>query len=123
MKLSAPRANPLFPWRVFLRFVVIYGTLLVLALLASALAARYFFEKQFKSEIAEQLRETIGVLTKDVRGDIPPDWCSVHAAGTTLRFTMITFEGQVVCDSHHDPHSMENHAARPEIVEARKGGF
>src|SRR6185369_9246398 len=32
-------------------------------------------------------------------------------------------DGTVLCDSHHDPKSMENHAGRPEVIDAKKSGF
>lgn len=40
-----------------------------------------------------------------------------------IRITVIRSDGLVVSDSTTDPNSMENHAARPEIIEALKGSF
>ena len=38
------------------------------------------------------------------------------------RVTIIASDGTVLGDSEHDPQTMENHATRPEVVEAMAGG-
>jgi two-component system phosphate regulon sensor histidine kinase PhoR len=42
-------------------------------------------------------------------------------AGTDIRVTIVASDGRVLADSEHDPASMENHAARPEIAAALAG--
>ncbi|HZU97636.1 MAG TPA: ATP-binding protein [Planctomycetota bacterium] len=44
-----------------------------------------------------------------------------HDTGT--RFTFIDGAGVVLGDSEHDPHTMDNHAKRPEVVDAIEVGF
>ncbi|PID41804.1 MAG: hypothetical protein CSA52_01060 [Gammaproteobacteria bacterium] len=44
------------------------------------------------------------------------------AASTHSRFTVIRADGTVIADSREDPEKMDNHAERPEIVEARLSG-
>ncbi|MGP0628457.1 two-component system histidine kinase PnpS [Nitrospina sp. 32_T5] len=39
-----------------------------------------------------------------------------------MRVTVITVKGNVIADSHRDPSQMDNHATRPEVVKALKGG-
>ena len=39
-----------------------------------------------------------------------------------MRITVILPSGKVIADSHQDPALMENHAYRPEIMEAKSGG-
>jgi two-component system phosphate regulon sensor histidine kinase PhoR len=41
-----------------------------------------------------------------------------HIAASGARVTVVTAEGLVLADSQSDPQTMENHAARPEIVQA-----
>jgi two-component system phosphate regulon sensor histidine kinase PhoR len=41
-----------------------------------------------------------------------------HIAASGARVTVVTAEGMVLADSQSDPQTMENHAARPEIVQA-----
>ena len=44
------------------------------------------------------------------------------SASTTLRVTIIDENGLVLSDSHNDTDDMNNHADRPEVVEAIKNG-
>ena len=39
-----------------------------------------------------------------------------------VRFTVISPEGKVLADSHHDPAGMDNHNARAEVIRARAEG-
>ncbi|CCQ90512.1 PAS/PAC sensor signal transduction histidine kinase [Nitrospina gracilis 3/211] len=39
-----------------------------------------------------------------------------------MRVTLITKKGKVIADSHRDPLQMDNHATRPEVGQALKGG-
>ena len=43
-------------------------------------------------------------------------------AASGVRVTVITADGRVLADSQSDPQTMENHAARPEILEAMAKG-
>src|SRR5437870_6378920 len=43
-------------------------------------------------------------------------------AASGVRVTVITSEGLALADSQSDPHTMENHAERPEIREALANG-
>lgn len=49
-------------------------------------------------------------------------FCRQSARGTGLRITIIDTEGVVLGDSAEDPASMDNHADRPEIIQAARGG-
>jgi two-component system, OmpR family, phosphate regulon sensor histidine kinase PhoR len=45
-----------------------------------------------------------------------------HLSASRARVTLITSDGLVVADSESDPRTMENHAGRPEIVQALREG-
>ena len=49
----------------------------------------------------------------------------VEELGSTIgaRVTIVDRTGRVLADSHHDPHTMENHADRPEIRDALGRGW
>lgn len=49
------------------------------------------------------------------------DWVAQMAA-SGARVTVISFDGRVLADSQSDPEIMENHATRPEILEAMAKG-
>jgi two-component system, OmpR family, phosphate regulon sensor histidine kinase PhoR len=48
-------------------------------------------------------------------------WAAQMGSGG-VRVTVITSEGQVLADSQSDPQTMENHAGRPEVIEALANG-
>lgn len=83
-------------------------------------------------------RSTRDALIEDVVGNlqlgallasesIPEDpadydrWASQMFAAGSFRTTLIDTEGTVLGDSHSDPRIMENHADRPEVIQAMTG--
>lgn len=107
-----------FPWRLFSRFVTVQSVLVLIALLVAGVSVRFFFERQFTERFQGQLRDTLAILAHDMPATIGADWCAAHARGTSMRFTVIDMHGTVLCDSHHDPATMDNHATRPEVMAA-----
>lgn len=63
-----------------------------------------------KTPIAEGKREEIKSLVPELGKEIG------------VRITVITRDGVVIGDSEHDPATMENHAGRPEVIEAVSKG-
>jgi two-component system phosphate regulon sensor histidine kinase PhoR len=63
------------------------------------------------------LREQLAAVKPGVAGT----WVRAAAAAAGARVTLIDPNGNVVADSERDPSTMENHAGRPEIREARTG--
>jgi two-component system phosphate regulon sensor histidine kinase PhoR len=57
----------------------------------------------------------------DAPGPAIDAWARRLDAATGLRISLVRKDGRVVADSRADPASMENHAARPEIVAAFAG--
>jgi two-component system, OmpR family, phosphate regulon sensor histidine kinase PhoR len=49
--------------------------------------------------------------------------CKEAGESSATRFTVILPSGQVIGDSNENPAVMDNHALRPEVVAARKGGI
>ena len=43
--------------------------------------------------------------------------------GDGARITVIRADGVVLADSRHDPDTMDDHASRPEVVQARATGY
>jgi two-component system phosphate regulon sensor histidine kinase PhoR len=48
--------------------------------------------------------------------------CQQMASLSATRVTLILPSGKVICDSEEDPAQMDNHADRPEVIEAMKSG-
>lgn len=123
-----------FPWKLFYRIIAIESILIIVALGASGIAARYFFKRQFLEQVKNQLHIALGGYAGNLQG--PPDngqmgssdeplkdWCALHSYDPTFRLTLMDLEGRVLCDSHHDPATMENHRDRPEILAALSENF
>jgi two-component system phosphate regulon sensor histidine kinase PhoR len=115
--------TPRFPWRIFARTVFAQAALVALALGVAGLAGRYFFERQFMRQVETQLRATLISVSAGIGEEVGASWCAERSAGTDLRYTVVALDGRVLCDSHHDVESMENHARRPEILKALEAGF
>ncbi len=88
----------------------------------------------FAENAARQLRETLAILAPVTAAEIaaarsPADlegWARELSGGSALRLTVIAADGRVLADSARTPEElarMENHSGRPEVAEARAGGF
>lgn len=62
------------------------------------------------------------VLPFDVEGQPLDTLCRQLARDLGSRITVIAMDGRVLGDSSEPSASMENHAARPEVIEARRSG-
>lgn len=96
-----------------------FTVLLVLAAtIALILGVLYhFFEKQIQTELkneADFLSQAVEKSGEDFFDGFESD---------DNRVTLIDAEGNVLYDSRADVESMDNHAQRPEIMEAREQGF
>lgn len=96
-----------------------FTVLLVLAAtIALILGVLYhFFEKQIQTELkneADFLSQAVEKNEEDFFDGFESD---------DNRVTLIDAEGNVLYDSRADVESMDNHAQRPEIMEAREQGF
>jgi len=87
----------------------------------------------FEENAALQLRETLKILAPLTAAEIrsapsAPElerWSHEVAGSSTLRLTLIAGDGRVLADSARSPEEvlrMENHAGRPEVLQARAEG-
>jgi two-component system phosphate regulon sensor histidine kinase PhoR len=118
-----PAGGP-FPWRIFSRVLAFQVSLVLLGLGASGFGARYYFKQNFLGRTEEQLQDTLRILAHDVPAPASAGhWCADHARDTSFRFTLIGGDGRVLCDSHGDAGTMENHLDRPEVRDAAAHGL
>jgi two-component system phosphate regulon sensor histidine kinase PhoR len=109
-----------------------------LALLVSVLLAVGFFaERSFRNDYERIGFEQLTAIARIAQAR-PPHWTSAsqgqpedlaplrdwvtQMAASGARVTVITADGRVLADSQSDPQTMENHATRPEIMEAMAKG-
>lgn len=114
-----------FPWRLFTRIVLVQAVLVLAALTASGLIARYVFRTQFVNQVEKQLHTTLEILARNLpgQGKVGQSWCIDNSDRDLLRVTVIGIDGKVLCDSSQEPAKMENHGLRPEFLDAVKFGF
>ncbi|MGB8473685.1 MAG: ATP-binding protein [Candidatus Acidiferrum sp.] len=109
-----------------------------LALLASVLlAVDLFAERALRTEYQQTGFKQLAAIAR-IAQSRPPKWTAVspgrpeglatlrewvaQTAASGARITVIAADGRVLVDSQSDPQSMENHATRPEILEAMAKG-
>jgi two-component system phosphate regulon sensor histidine kinase PhoR len=109
-----------------------------LALLVSVLLGVDFFaERSFRADYERLGFEQLTSIAQIARAH-PPQWTPAspehpedlapvrdwagQLAASGARVTVITADGRVLADSQSDPETMENHATRPEVLEAMAKG-
>ncbi len=117
------RRHGLF-WHIFPTYLVITALTVVAVSWYGSIALRSFFyehaegdlraralllEERLRGELDGRGRESLQVLAVEL------------GRATDTRITIILPDGLVVADTDEDPAVMENHADRPEIVEAIRG--
>lgn len=82
-----------------------------------------FEQLQAIARIAQENPPQFSVLPPDDPQDVPSlqTWIRRMAA-SGVRVTVITADGLVIADSQSEPQTMENHAGRPEIMQAMAEG-
>ena len=111
--------SPLFRKLLISAFVLIVGPLLVLDYSLTSFVSR---------QETQSVQHRLTVEARIVRGEVPDldatrleNWAKEASARSQARVTIVDPEGTVLADSDHDPETMENHANRPEILQARRG--
>jgi two-component system, OmpR family, phosphate regulon sensor histidine kinase PhoR len=116
-------------WKLALTFFAL--------LLGVLVAVDFFAERALRDEYARTAFAQLESLARLAKArppqfsSVPPAnadelaalnrWVSQWAA-SDVRVTVVTADGQVLADSQSDPHTMENHAGRPEIRDALANG-
>ena len=118
---------------LFWKFAIAFLALLLSALLAVDFFAERAFRADYQHTGFEQLMAIARVgqtrlpqwttTSSEHSEDLAPlrEWAKQIAA-SGARVTVITSDGRVLVDSESDPQSMENHATRPEVMEALAKG-
>jgi two-component system phosphate regulon sensor histidine kinase PhoR len=118
---------------LFTKLALAFVLLLLCVLLAVDFLADQALQRDFERTGFQQLEVIARIVQNDPLplGTLPPEKPEETAAllgwvrdlsASGARITVITVSGQVLADSQSDPQTMENHAGRPEIVQAMAQG-
>lgn len=113
-------------WRLAAPFAAAFVAVLLLLSLILGLDARERYLDRLSEDLFDQadvLADSVG--TELVRGDSDDEIQTMVdriAAENDVRYTVVAPDGRVIADTEFDASSMENHATRPEIAEARTTG-
>jgi len=124
--LKSEMKNFSLMWKQFLRFFVI------IVLTAGLIV--YFASKEIKNNYIQNLQNTLENYAQLIEKFIGPlvveqDYTQIKSTVRQLgqelgvRCTIIKSDGTVLGDSEEDPHLMEDHSKRPEILGALQIGF
>jgi signal transduction histidine kinase len=107
-----------------------YGLSVAIAVVA-LLAVTWYVADRFRDFFIDQLKITLEAraqgIAEDIRredlktGDLADRCLVLRRTDPTIRVTLIDDQGVVLCDSDADPHVLENHRGRPEIIQAMNG--
>ncbi len=105
------------------------GLTYVALLLGVLLVVDFYFARVLRRDYLRAANDTLASLTNLAQARPPrlDDTPALRAwaewlAASGARVTVIDNAGRVLADSAHDPETMENHAQRPEIVQAYASG-
>ncbi len=106
--------------KLFLTAVLLIGVTLVSA---DFLLTRYTAERE-RTLVQRQMAQSLRVIAPGLISTPPENlqkWAEKTDAILDSRVTVIDSGGVVLADSRHDPETMENHRARPEVQAALAG--
>jgi two-component system phosphate regulon sensor histidine kinase PhoR len=110
-------------WRLFLTFGLLW--LASIGLLGVVVGAR--LEAYERRQIEDGVHVRASLARDALRGEADDARLQAHvrrlASDAGARLTVIGDDGRVLADSEEDPGVMENHAHRPEVVQARERGW
>ncbi len=120
--------RPILPgplrFRLALPFVVLVAVILLVLSLYLGSQARDLYLSRLTDELEAQAFLIGDMVGREVRlsGSISevPAVIEQIKEGVDSRVTIIAADGTVIADTHANPATMENHASRPEVIEARR---
>jgi two-component system phosphate regulon sensor histidine kinase PhoR len=112
-------------WQLFVGYLcIMIMPLIVASWYTSRLFRNSFVDQMVLSEKKSAFllgNDVAGLLAKNDQGGVD-SLCKKLSRDIGMRITVVIPSGKVIGDSDRDPDSMENHAYRPEIMTALKGG-
>jgi two-component system phosphate regulon sensor histidine kinase PhoR len=111
--------------RIFLKAMGAFAAVILMAMLILDLGIRSTWENSVRSDIERLLMQNAQSFALRIQNDRQhslQQMAQEEAQITQTRATVVAHDGTVLADSEADPKTMENHAGRPEVSAALKGG-
>jgi two-component system phosphate regulon sensor histidine kinase PhoR len=108
-------------WQLFASYL---GVILV-AVVVLGITVDRVVERRATAALEESLATEAALVGEIVSPQAPGELQATArrlGEGARVRITLIAADGRVLADSEHDPATMDNHATRPEVREARRAG-
>src|SRR5215472_1594093 len=110
--------------RIFLKALAALVSVIAAATLTLDFTIRHTWEDSLHGDVERLLVQNAQGFALRIQNDHQhslQQMADEEARITETRATIITRDGTVLADSQADPKTMENHAGRPEVVEALQG--
>jgi two-component system phosphate regulon sensor histidine kinase PhoR len=110
--------------RIFLKAMGAFVAVIAAATLTLDISIRHTWENALRTDIERILAQNAQGFALRVQNDQQhslQQMATEEARITETRVTIIARDGVVLADSEADPKTMENHAGRPEVVDALSG--
>ena len=111
-------------WQLYPSYLLILVIALVAVTWYASISAKHFFLSRTEADLKArallfeaQILEYLDPLNKDMIDLL----CKKVGQSSSTRITIILLSGKVVGDTDSDPKTMDNHADRPELINAFKG--
>ena len=111
-------------WHLFPSYLLIILISLVAVTWYATNSPGNFFLDQIAADLADPgplLENQIPQFLGPMEASVIDAMCKEIGKSSATRITVILPSGIVIGDSNEDPAIMDNHALRPEVIEARKG--
>ena len=106
----------------FVNFILLLGGVLAVASLVIYYSVRQIEIKQYTNQLKSEIAYVRSRLDEGKSLDLAAREMS-EIMGRPLRVTLIAPDGKPLFDNEADPREMDNHANRPEVMQARREGF
>ena len=116
--------EPKLIWQLFPgSILILIGSMLAVAWYGTHSLRVFYIEQMTASLLAQSqlIQPQVKRLLTEESFTVLEEFCTQAKEKVPTRLTTIAPDGKVLCDSERDPATMENHATRPEIIQAYEG--
>jgi len=109
--------------RIFKKIALRISILFLIVMIALSLLTVVYLDRSYKNEVKDTLYKSAGVIESILKNNKNDDEIlTTFDKIRDMRVTLIDYEGNVVFDTRANAGELENHAGRPEVIQAMKDG-